>query len=93
MKAFREDHIEREASVWVWDGSWLPAVPADVVLEPGHKVLIVQFENDCSAPTSWADVEPRGNRRGRRLRRAAASSASALRALKRGAELTAPLTR
>jgi hypothetical protein len=41
MTTFQAGHVERGESVWVWDGSWLPATVADVVLERGRKCLIV----------------------------------------------------
>jgi hypothetical protein len=55
METSRADHINRDDPIWVWDGSWLPAV----MLEPDRKLALVRFENGCSAPASWSDVEPR----------------------------------
>jgi len=45
--------------VWVWDGCWLPAVVADIVLEAGKPFFVVEFEHGVSAPVSSANVEPR----------------------------------
>ena len=58
MKTFQADDIKRDDPVWVWDGSWFPAVVADLVLEP-DKFAIVRFENGCSAPAPLWDVEQR----------------------------------
>ena len=55
METPRADHMNRDDPVWVWDGFWLPAV----MVEPDHKRALVRFENGCSAPASWADVERR----------------------------------
>jgi hypothetical protein len=62
MTTFQAGHIERGEPVWVWDGSWLPATVADMVLEPRGECLIVRCENGASAPASFADVEPSKNR-------------------------------
>jgi hypothetical protein len=59
MKTFQARDIKREDAVWVWHGLWLPAVVADVLLEPGRKFAIVRFENGGSAPVSFTAVEPR----------------------------------
>jgi hypothetical protein len=58
MDASRAD-IKRHDPVWVWDGCWLPAVVADVLLEPGKTLLVVQFEHGVSAPVSRTNIEPR----------------------------------
>jgi hypothetical protein len=62
MTTFQAGHIDRGETVWVWDGSWLPATVADMVLEPGGECLIVRCENGASAPASFADVEAGKNR-------------------------------
>jgi hypothetical protein len=58
MEASQTD-IKRHDPVWVWDGCWLPAVIADVLLEPGKTRFVVQFEHGVSAPVSRTNVEPR----------------------------------
>ncbi len=59
MTTFQAGHIDRGETVLVWDGSWLPATVADMVLEPGGECLIVRCENGASAPASFADLDPR----------------------------------
>jgi len=59
MKTFGTDDIRPEDPIWVWDGCWLPAVVADVVFEPNGRLVIVRFENGCSAPASVPDLKLR----------------------------------
>ena len=56
MKTFGADDIRPEDPIWVWDGCWLPVVVADVVLEADGRLVIVRFENGCSAPASAPDL-------------------------------------
>jgi hypothetical protein len=58
MDASRAD-IKRHDPVWVWDGCWLPAVVADVLLEPGKTLFVVQCDHGVSAPVSGTNIEPR----------------------------------
>ena len=51
--------IKRHDLVWVWDGCWSPAVVADIVLESGESLFIVEFEHRVSAPVSSTNVAPR----------------------------------
>jgi hypothetical protein len=51
--------IRPDSPVWVWDGSWLPGVVAEVVWESGEELVVVQFQHGVSAPAAWADVKPR----------------------------------
>ena len=82
MKTFRANQLQPDDPVWVWDGSWLPAVVAEVIHELYRKFLIVRFDNSGSAPALWEEVEtrnpdahgadrPRVRGRRRRLRHAA----------------------
>ena len=59
MKTFGADNIRPDDPIWVWDGCWLPAVVADVVLEPDGRLVIVRFENGCSAPASVPNLKLR----------------------------------
>jgi hypothetical protein len=55
MKTSRADLVKSGDPVWVWDGSWLPAV----VVEPERKFVIIRFGHGCSAPALWPDVRRR----------------------------------
>ena len=59
MKTVRANDIRPDDPIWVWDGCWLPAVVADVVFERDGRLVIVRFENGCSAPASGPDLKPR----------------------------------
>jgi hypothetical protein len=34
----------------VWDGCWLPAVVADVLLEPGRTLFVIQLNTEFQLP-------------------------------------------
>jgi hypothetical protein len=49
MDASQAD-IKRHDPVWVWDGCWLPAVVADVLLEPGKTLFVIQLNTEFQLP-------------------------------------------
>lgn len=51
--------IEPAAAVWVWDGSWWPAVVTCALVDRGERLLIVRFEHGLTAPARSASLEPR----------------------------------
>jgi hypothetical protein len=59
MEGSRPKQIKRETAVWVWDGSWWPAVVIDGFIDRGERLLIVRFEHGVTAPARAADLEPR----------------------------------
>ena len=59
MKTVRANDIRPDVPIWVWDGSWLPAVIAELVPEPDGRVVIVRLENGCSVPASMPDLQLR----------------------------------
>jgi hypothetical protein len=59
METSRLKQIERAATVWVWDGSWWPAVVTNALVDRGERLLIVRFEHGLTAPARPANLEPR----------------------------------
>jgi hypothetical protein len=59
MQASRPKQIERAAAVWVWDGSWWPAMVTGALIVCGERLLIVRFEHGLTAPARPANLEPR----------------------------------
>jgi hypothetical protein len=51
--------IELATAVWVWDGSWWPAMVTRTLLDCGERLLIVRFEHGLTAPARPATLEPR----------------------------------
>jgi len=56
MDASQAKQIKRAAPVWVWDGSWWPAIVADA--ECGG-FLIVRLESGVTLPVQRARLQPR----------------------------------
>ena len=59
MQASRPKQIEPIAAVWVWDGSWWPAIVTRALVDRGERLLIVRFEHGLTAPARPASLEPR----------------------------------
>jgi hypothetical protein len=51
--------IEPATAVWVWDGSWWPAMVTRTLVDCGERLLIVRFEHGLTAPARPANLEPR----------------------------------
>jgi len=59
MDGSQANQIEREAAVWVWDGTWWPATVTNATVDRGERLLIVRFEHGVTAPALPTDLEPR----------------------------------
>src|ERR1700730_17816679 len=59
MEALRPKQVKRDTAVWVWDGSWLPAIVTDAFIDRGERLLIVRFEHGVTAPARGVNLEPR----------------------------------
>jgi hypothetical protein len=59
MNALRSKHIVPPAAVWVWDGTWLPAVVTAALADRGERLLLVRFDHGLTAPARPADLAPR----------------------------------
>jgi hypothetical protein len=55
----RPQQIEPATAVWVWDGSWWPAMVTRALVHCGERLLIVRFEHGLTAPARPASLEPR----------------------------------
>jgi hypothetical protein len=55
----RPEQIEPATAVWVWDGSWWPAMVTRSLVHRGERLLIVRFEHGLTAPARPASLEPR----------------------------------
>lgn len=59
MEPSRPKQLEPTAAVWVWEGSWWPAVVTGALVDHGQRLLIVRFEHGLTAPARPANLEPR----------------------------------
>jgi hypothetical protein len=55
----RPKQIEPSTAVWIWDGSWWPAVVTRVLVNCGERLLIVRFEHGLTAPARPGSLESR----------------------------------
>ena len=50
MQASRPKQIEPIAAVWVWDGSWWPAIVTRALVDRGERLLIVHSSTGSRLP-------------------------------------------